>query len=532
MVAQRLLLVVYLVTGVFAAATSWLFVSFTADDAYIVARYAVNARDIGEWVFNQGEQVSAMTSPLHGVVLIGLSGLAADPLPAYKVIAATAVVASSLLLLMTYGPNRREALPMAAVIVTPSLIMWTFAGLETPLLAAIVTSMSALYPRQADRRSLFVLALLAGAAVVTRYDAVLFAGPVLLAVLTHSVSWRDRIAAASAAALLPAVWFLYSWYVFAAVLPTSFYVKTPTAARDVLVTNIFYMADHMVITGVAIMAAYAALHVVIAERPAHAVLAEIRRRWGLHLGLFLVVTYGATMATVHMMFAFRHFMPYIGAAAVAFAHLVRRADEHPSQRAPFVRSSFVAAATAMVVLAVHVFQAEALHRRSLQGLGSFGEYDRQGASAYAAEYVPAMERNAADVRAHWSTLNRGRAPRIWTFAAGALPYAYREAYIYEQLVSFRHHCPPGRGDRPDARVWRAHADYIHAFTRHGSVPRLLAPVRNRQVTLISQHDLYFNGRDEKLLVYFNPDPRPHILPPAINEPCVAADAPSGSPHVP
>ena len=98
-----------------------------------------------------------------------------------------------------------------------------------------------------------------------------------------------------------------------------------------------------------------------------------------------------------------------------------------------------------------------------------------------------MMRNAADVKAHWSTLNQGREPRIWTFAAGALPYAYLDAYIFEALVSFRHRCPPEEeGSRSDGRVWRAHADYIHAFTRHGRLPRLLAPVRERRKLISEQ----------------------------------------------
>jgi hypothetical protein len=185
-----------------------------------------------------------------------------------------------------------------------------------------------------------------------------------------------------------------------------------------------------------------------------------------------------------------------------------------------------------MILAMHVAQADALNRRSLQGLGTFGEYDRQGAAGYTADYIPAMQRNAADVKAHWTKMNHNRAPRIWTFAAGALPYSYPEAYIYEQLVSFRLHCPPGAAERPDARLWRAHADYVHAFTRHGSVPRLLAPLRNRQVTLISEQPLHFNGEDEKLLVYFNPDPQPNVVPPGINDPCTAAGAPPGAQHVP
>jgi hypothetical protein len=90
----------------------------------------------------------------------------------------------------------------------------------------------------------------------------------------------------------------------------------------------------------------------------------------------------------------------------------------------------------------------------------------------------------------------------------------------EQLVSYRHNCPPvENGARPDGRMWRAHADYVHAFTRHGSLPRLLAPVRARRVRLISEQPIHFNGRDEKLLVYYNPAPLPNRLPQRIDDSC-------------
>ncbi len=71
---------VYAAVSVFAVVASMGFAAFTADDAYIVARYAVNARDAGEWVFNPGEPVSALTSPLHGLLLVVLSFVASDPL--------------------------------------------------------------------------------------------------------------------------------------------------------------------------------------------------------------------------------------------------------------------------------------------------------------------------------------------------------------------------------------------------------------------------------------------------------------------
>ncbi len=283
------------------------------------------------------------------------------------------------------------------------------------------------------------------------------------------------------------------------------------------------MAEQMVIAGIGVMAVYAVASVAAGGRPRETMLDELRARWGLHAGLLAVLIYGASMATVHMMFAFRHFTPYLAATALALAHLVQRAGNHQSVRLSS-RTTYTAAVAAFLILVVHVAQADALYRRSLEGLGTFGEYAQQGVAGYARNFIPAMKKNAADTAAHWARLGRARPPRIWTFAAGALPYAYRDAYIMEQLISYRHNCPPDKdGAPPDARVWRAHADYVHAFTRHGSLPRLLAPVRPRQVTLISEQMIHFNGRVEKLLVYYNPAPLPNLLPPRIGDSCRDAD---------
>jgi hypothetical protein len=514
----------------FFTVTSLFYFPFTADDAFIVARYAVNARDLGEWSFNPGERVTAMTSPLHGLVLVALSFAADDPLPPYKVAAIILVVAAFAFLIAGFGVTRREAAPLAAVIVAPSFILWMFAGLETPLLAAIVAALTAAFVRTnpGDQVRLLVLALLAGLAVLARYDAVLFACPILLsAIVQPGHSWRSRTLAVVVAGAAPAAWFIYSWLQFGAILPTSFYIKTPTGALEVLGANARYMAQHLAITGLITMAVYVAVRVAAGGDIQRLLRDELRARWGLHLGLFAVLLYGTTMATVHMMFAFRHFMPYVAPAALTLALLARRADER-TPNARISSSRFVEAAVVMLILTVHVFQGNALYRRSLQGLGTEGEYAAEGMTGYERDFIPAMRRNADDVRSHWATLNMGRPPRIWTFAAGALPYELRSAYIYEELVSFRHHCPPrAEGDRPDSRHWRPHADYIHAFTRHGALGRLLSPVRSRQVQLISQHRIFFNGRDEELLVYYNPAPRPNILPARIDQPCIAPPAVGG-----
>ena len=513
--------VLLLVAGFFLAG-SILFFPFTVDDAFIVARYAVNARDLREWAFNAGEHVSALTSPLHGLLMIGLSWMG-DPVPVYKVVSVLTVAAASAIAVRRYGLDRPEAPLVAVVVVAPGMLLWTAAGLETPILMAIVTAMATVYATGSpgDPRPVVTLGILAGAAVLTRYDAVLFAGPVLLAAIV-TAPFRYALSATAVAAMPVLAWFVYSSMRFGSILPTSFFVKMPTGALDVIAVNVRYMAEQLAIDGVAIVAAYVAARLIVSGRAGAALLDEFRTRGGLHIALAAVLTYGATMATVHMMFAFRHFVPYLGAAAIALAYVARRADG-PDNR-PNPATSSWATVCALMILTLHAFQAHALYYHSLQGLGTRGEYEAQGAAGYARDFVPAMQRNAADVRAHWAALKRGRQPRVWTFAAGALPYAYRDAYIFEELVSYRHLCPLEEGsERSDGRVWRAHADYIHAFTRHGSPGRLVSPVRLQDLQLISEEPIHFNGRDEKLLVFFNPAPQPNLLPSRIDLPC-AADA--------
>jgi arabinofuranosyltransferase len=530
---------ILLLAGACAAIASVMFYPFTVDDAFIVARYAVNARDLGEWVFNAGEHVSAMTSPLHGLVLVGLSFIAADPLPIYKSLSLLVVVVAFAACLARYGLLRSDALPLVAVLAGPGIALWTFAGLETPVLTAIATTMAAIYCRditssdgRSDGRAQLKLrptlrptsrpawlGALAGAAILTRYDAVLFAGPVLLAALMHIKTWRTRVTTVAAAALPVLAWLIYSWRRFDSILPTSFYIKTPSGSFDVISGNVGYMAEHLGATGIAVVAAYVLVGVIFSPGGGSLAAEELRTRWGLHLGIAAVLVYGTTMATVHMMFAFRHFVPYLGPAALALVHLARRVNDQ--QRMSTLR--WAAPVTALMILTIHASHAEALYHRSLQGLGASGEYAAQGTAGYTRDFIPAMRRNAVEVRQHWERLNKGRPPRIWTFAAGALPHEYMDAYIFEELVSFRHRCPPrGEGDRPDSRQWREHADYIHAFTRHGHLNRLLAPLRARDVELVSEQQLHFNGQDEKLLVFYNNAPKPNVLPPHIEDLCLTS----------
>src|SRR6185503_21051086 len=46
--------------------------NFTAEDAYITYRYAENFVNIGSLVYNVGEPINAMTSPLHAILSAAL----------------------------------------------------------------------------------------------------------------------------------------------------------------------------------------------------------------------------------------------------------------------------------------------------------------------------------------------------------------------------------------------------------------------------------------------------------------------------
>ena len=51
------------------------------------------------------------------------------------------------------------------------------------------------------------------------------------------------------------------------------------------------------------------------------------------------------------------------------------------------------------------------------------------------------------------------------------------------------------------------------------IESLISDPNNKVISL----DNYFNGRVEKLLVYYNPAPLPNLLPPRIGDSCRDAD---------
>ena len=105
-------------------------------------------------VFNIGERVSALTSPLHALLLSAL-GLLPSPMFAYKIVAASAALAAILYAGRTLFDDAFERRTfLAATLGSPFVVMWSVGGLETPLLLACLTMLSvlALRPGREDSR--------------------------------------------------------------------------------------------------------------------------------------------------------------------------------------------------------------------------------------------------------------------------------------------------------------------------------------------------------------------------------------------
>lgn len=566
------LLPVVLLSG----AMLWAFFPFTAEDAYIVARYAENLVDAGTLIYNRGEPVSALTSPLHALVEAALYALTGSSVPAWKFVS-IGLLALSIGLALRAVRMTSWPLLLTLLLAAPPVLLWTMGGLETPLLLCLVTALTLLSFNQktVSTGRLCALSVLAGLCFLTRYDSVLFTGPVLL----HA-AWKHRrpagiLTAAAVGAAAPLLWLLFSQLYYGDILPTSFYAKTPTRELAKVQRNFSYMAQYLLYTGVVPVAWFLLLPRFVntadgwprsrriglliggallwllgvlgstvsmegAGLPGNwlalfavnglflatlfgllgagvgSMLARPRSippNAALYVGLGLVLLYGLTSATVHMMFSFRFFVPYLPPCALLLAKRVPR--DGTGER---VMGTRAAAGLLALLLCWQGFQGYYIYAHSLNGLALVSEYRRESLRSYSRLFMPLLEQSARDMQAHWASIDPDRPPRLYTYAAGIQPYIARDAYIYEKLISYRHGC-----GSDSHRLGVAAADYLALMVpRHGSLQKQLdrLPSPPEQYPIISAYQLPFDDALENLFIVHNPQPQPeNPLPPRINGSC-------------
>jgi hypothetical protein len=215
-----------LVGAVVIAARLWFlaFTHVTYEDALISLRYAQNLVAGLGLVYNRGEHVFGATTPLHVLLLAGLSALHfTDPLLVVKLLSIAADGVTAAIWYRIIGretQSRAGALAFAAAFgLSPFIIEITASGMETSsVLLCITLAFEAVYSRRGA-----VLGLWLGLLLLLRLDAAIFVLVLLAARAARERRWPVRETALMAAVVAP--WFLFSFLYYGSIIPNSIPAK-------------------------------------------------------------------------------------------------------------------------------------------------------------------------------------------------------------------------------------------------------------------------------------------------------------------
>jgi hypothetical protein len=233
------------------AASLW---PFTVDDAFISFRYARNLVAGHGLVYNVGERVEGYTNLLW-VLLASIPEALGWDTPTFAktlgLLAALGCLPLTLALARRLGPGDRRGAaltPLLLALQTP-FVLWAVSGLETALATMWLLAGIVAYLRETEAKRLPWSGVLFVAAALTRPDTLLGAVLTLLlgaAGATPSGDRRRRAAANSALALAGAmaVWAMWKWQYYGALLPNTLLAKGRTGL-DGLTIGAAYLGKHL-----------------------------------------------------------------------------------------------------------------------------------------------------------------------------------------------------------------------------------------------------------------------------------------------
>ncbi len=308
--------------------------------------------------------------------------------------------------------------------------------------------------------------------------------------------------------LLPVAWLVFALIYFHDPLPTSFHLKGPGNVGLTFDDNALYLVDFLLQSGIALV-----MVAVFALAQGRLIVPSLASTLGVRAGLWFglaiaVAAYGLLAATVHMMFSFRLFMPYLPVlallAAELFGNISRGAPEPGARR--------TAGAALVVVTLLQLSTAYAIERWALNPT-RVGEYQYSGAGEYRRNFIDTLPEAAAAIDADWRAQSMSRRPRVLTLAAGLLPWHLPDAYVLEDLVSWRRACPPDR--RKHAHM----ADYVHLVTPWTGTVEEQLPGPSERWQPVWQRTTNFDGSVQTWMVYRNRAPDSTRLPAYVDGPC-------------
>jgi hypothetical protein len=218
---QRRLLVAGL-TAIAVAATFALCRDLRHDDAFITFQYARNIATGAGFVFNPGERILGVTSPLHTLLLavVGLAG--GDLIPAAGVLLGALALGAQALFMaaLLWEESPRWAVALGLLTFCGLAGAQTWLALETNLLAALV--LGTLWSARAGRRT--ACGVLLGLAFLCRYDAALLIP--IVGVQTWCRERRVPRRELLVAFAVVAPWLLWSTWYFGSCVPTTLSAKS------------------------------------------------------------------------------------------------------------------------------------------------------------------------------------------------------------------------------------------------------------------------------------------------------------------
>jgi len=437
-----------------------------------------------------------MTSPFHVFFISILFNFNQDVIYLNKLFGLGTILISSFIVAFSFKDNSIKLITFALTALAAPSILWAVGGLETSLLGLAITcsipfTKNVLINNDKSSINFLLICCLAGLAFLIRYDSIIFF-IILISCLIFSIYISRKLIALSLliGGLAPLVWLGFCLYFYGDLLPTPFYIKTPSFSYlfknfNYIVLNIFLIGTGFIFL---ISLLFLKLKVSAIKNDKKLFLIYI-----LALGGFLL--YGITMATVHMMFQFRAIAPYIPLLNFVLGLFL---VSQPLKRSFYITSIFFI----LVLASINYWQT---YNKSINGFASFAEYKNTSIPSYE-NFLEVLRLNALDIKEHQiKNLNPSSTPRLYTFAGGVIPFNLNNFYVYESLVSYRH---KNTGERKKIQS----SNYIHIlFPRHGSIESQINNLDPTQLELISKREIIFDGYPEKFLVYWNKSPLENSL---------------------
>lgn len=408
-----------------------LYFPFTVDDAYIVARYAFNLAHHGVFAYDVDSPLSALTSPLQGLIEGFLyAALGIDPVVGWKVLSIIAAVLGVGLLAKLIPASRARLVFLILTLLSPNLVIWSVGGLETTFLLALLAAATYLYwnLHAGDTSASLLLALCAGLALITRFDSVLFLLPLAVGAISLN---RGRPVQVAVLLLVPATvllaWLVFSQLYFGHLLPSAVFAKTPRPSARHLITLLrgFFW------TGVFMLAVLVWL-----RRGARANTDPDPRLAALRWALLLTLFYLLTMASTHMMFAFRAALPYL---PILLFLLLVGAPTLPTLALPAFFLFMIVQLPASYLLGLDFPYSERLERTLLpfkHERAFWQEYPYVTVPTYRA-FIHTLREQSQRIHDDWYTQSPhpDRPPIVFAYAEGMPGWAHPEIRYQGFLVS-------------------------------------------------------------------------------------------------